>query len=208
MFVAKEFPNKPPNLLMISLFKWLFLLVSLAEFFVLGKYTFLLTYFGLFFFFLSMSVKGAVVKYYGRRGFIKEGIFSYVRYPYYLATIFDVLGVALLLNALYSFFMGVVLFVPMLTYLANKEDVARSKRFKDYMKYVEETGMFFPFLETTDVKGFMFPLLLLILSSLSLSFSLNRGDAYFVSFSLSFFVFSLVYFVIFSSLFFSRRIFS
>lgn len=76
---------------------------------------------------------------------IKNGPYAYIRHPYYLSVIFELLGLPLIANAFFSFIFSLIIYVPFLLLRVYCEEKAMIKEFNDeYLEYKRETPGFLP----------------------------------------------------------------
>ena len=76
---------------------------------------------------------------------IKKGPYKFLRHPYYLSIMLEVLGVTLIANALYAFFLALFVYVPLALMRAFFEERAMSDQFGEmYSHYKSEVSAFFP----------------------------------------------------------------
>ena len=77
---------------------------------------------------------------------ISSGPYKWIRHPYYLAIILEMIGFTLIPNAYFSFCFGTITMVPLLMFRSNKEEDLLRKNFKnDFVNYYKRTDAFFPF---------------------------------------------------------------
>jgi isoprenylcysteine carboxyl methyltransferase (ICMT) family protein YpbQ len=76
---------------------------------------------------------------------MREGPYRYIRHPYYLSVIFELLGFPLIANAYYSFLCSLFVYLPFLLIRVHFEERAMTEKFGDaYLKYKSETWRFLP----------------------------------------------------------------
>ena len=81
---------------------------------------------------------------------IKKGPYKYLRHPYYLAVIFEVLGFPLVPNAYYAFLFSIFTYLPLLFIRIYFEEKAMIKKFGDeYHLYKRENWGLIPFKRVT-----------------------------------------------------------
>ena len=76
---------------------------------------------------------------------IKEGPYKYIRHPIYLATIFEVISLPLIVNCYYACLFALFINSPMYIVRAYSEERLSIRKFgQEYIKYKEEVPGFFP----------------------------------------------------------------
>ena len=77
---------------------------------------------------------------------IKNGPYRYIRHPWYLSIILEVLSITLIFNAYYSLLYLIVVHIPIILLRVYFEEKALSEIFPDeYAAYKKEVWAFFPF---------------------------------------------------------------
>lgn len=142
----------------ILIFSYIFC-VSIAFFeFVTKKenLNILLTSSGLFILYLGFILRKLSIKSLGGfwskhikniagQDLIKSGPYRWVRHPYYLAVIFELIGWILLFNSILAFWFFVSIHLPLLLYRISLEEKVLLEHFgKDYQKYKSHTGILLP----------------------------------------------------------------
>jgi protein-S-isoprenylcysteine O-methyltransferase Ste14 len=144
------------NLLNIS--HTIIIVGSILEYFVSGrKIIFSITILGLCMFVVSFWLRRLSARTLGkfqslqieiRKGhlFIKDGPYRYIRHPWYLSIILEVLSITLILNAYYILIYVVIVHIPIILVRVYFEEKALSEKFPDeYATYKKEVWAFFPF---------------------------------------------------------------
>ena len=75
---------------------------------------------------------------------IKDGVYRYMRHPYYVGVIFEITGFILFANSYYMFTLAILLFLILILRITIEERVMTSEFGKEYEKYKREVGSFFP----------------------------------------------------------------
>ena len=76
---------------------------------------------------------------------IKEGPYKYMRHPWYLSIILEVLSITLILNVYYSFLFAVLVYIPILLVRVHFEEKAMIEILGDeYVEYKKELWALFP----------------------------------------------------------------
>jgi len=76
---------------------------------------------------------------------IGEGPYRYLRHPYYVIVILELLGFPLVANAFYAFFFSLLVYLPVLFLRVFFEEKAMEEKFGDeYLKFRSETPGFLP----------------------------------------------------------------
>ena len=77
---------------------------------------------------------------------IKKGPYKYLRHPYYLSVILELLGFPLVPNAYYTFIFSVLVYIPLVVVRLYLEEKAMIEKFgEDYLIYKKETRGLLPF---------------------------------------------------------------
>lgn len=84
------------------------------------------------------------IKIYDSHHLVVRGPYRWVRHPLYSSIIWMLLGGSLIYHDALIGGVTLVLFVPMMIYRANQEEVLLSKRFKEYKDYQKQVGQLFP----------------------------------------------------------------
>ncbi|MDY6856980.1 MAG: isoprenylcysteine carboxylmethyltransferase family protein [Thermodesulfobacteriota bacterium] len=76
---------------------------------------------------------------------IRRGPYKYMRHPYYLSVIFELLGVPLIPNSYYSFCVSLAVYIPLLLTRLNLEEKAMTDKLgREYLLYKREVWGLFP----------------------------------------------------------------
>lgn len=76
---------------------------------------------------------------------IKKGPYIFLRHPYYLSVILELLGIPLIANAFYSFIFSLLVYIPFLLLRVYFEEKAMIDKFNnEYIQYKKETWGFLP----------------------------------------------------------------
>jgi len=76
---------------------------------------------------------------------IKDGPYKYLRNPYYLSVLIEVLGFPLVANAYYSFLLSLCIYCPLLLFRSYYEEkIFEQKLGDEYLKYKYEVNAFLP----------------------------------------------------------------
>jgi methyltransferase len=79
---------------------------------------------------------------------IKNGPYAYLRHPYYLSVILELLGLPLVGNAFFSFVISLFLYVPFLLLRVYLEEQVMINKFNgEYIKYKKNTPGFLPIIK-------------------------------------------------------------
>lgn len=84
------------------------------------------------------------VKIYDDQTFSQKGVYLIVRHPLYASIMLMFYGACLVHPNYLAFFSVTFIFIPMMFYRARQEEILLMQRFRDYKKYREKVGMFFP----------------------------------------------------------------
>ncbi len=87
---------------------------------------------------------GNHIKIYESHTLTRRGPYKYVRHPLYSSIILMLLSGSLLYHDLLLLVMTCVIFIPMMVYRANQEEVMLMAQFSDYSAYKEEVGQLAP----------------------------------------------------------------
>ena len=116
-----------------------------------------ITLLGLIVYFLSFFLRKWAIKTLGEfhsinieikecHQIIKEGPYKYLRHPYYLSVMLELLGFPLIPNAYFSFCCSVFVYIPLVLVRLYLEEKAMIKKFgNEYFKYKKETKGLLPF---------------------------------------------------------------
>lgn len=74
---------------------------------------------------------------------IKDGVYRYIRHPYYVGVVFEVTGFILFANSYYMFPLAIFLFLILSLRIVIEERVMISVFGQEYEKYKREVGIFF-----------------------------------------------------------------
>ena len=143
------------NLLNIS--HAIIILGSILEYFVIGRQiSFFITILGLSMFIVAFWLRRLSARTLGKfqslqieirdtHRFINEGPYKYIRHPWYLSIILEVLSITLIFNAYYSLLYVVLVHIPIIFVRVYFEEKALSEKFPDeYATYKKEVWAFFP----------------------------------------------------------------
>lgn len=76
---------------------------------------------------------------------ITNGVYGYIRHPYYLAVLLEVPSITLIPNSYYALLFSLVFYFPLLFYRIYNEELVMLKKFgQNYLKYKAEVPAFFP----------------------------------------------------------------
>jgi len=75
---------------------------------------------------------------------VRDGVYGIVRHPLYASLIWMFFGGALVYSSYAAFLANLLVFIPFMYYRAKQEESFLLARFKEYKKYRQEVGMFFP----------------------------------------------------------------
>ncbi|CAD7781220.1 MAG: Isoprenylcysteine carboxyl methyltransferase (ICMT) family protein [Candidatus Methanoperedenaceae archaeon GB50] len=76
---------------------------------------------------------------------ITNGVYGYIRHPYYLAVLFEVPSITLIPNSYYALLFSLLFYFPMLFYRIHSEELIMLKKFgHNYLRYKETVPAFFP----------------------------------------------------------------
>ncbi|OGL41922.1 MAG: hypothetical protein A2043_04030 [Candidatus Schekmanbacteria bacterium GWA2_38_9] len=118
---------------------------------------FFITIIGLFMFSLGLIGRNWTIRTLGKlhsvhieirenHKLIIEGPYKYVRNPYYLSVLLEVLGFPLVANAYYSFLVSVFIYSPLIFLRTYYEEKTFEKKFgEEYVRYKNEINAFIPF---------------------------------------------------------------
>jgi protein-S-isoprenylcysteine O-methyltransferase Ste14 len=81
---------------------------------------------------------------YKNQTLVTNGVFRIIRHPLYASLIWIFFGASMLFTNPLALLSNLFIFVPFMYYRASQEEKMLTKEFKDYQKYKEKTGMFFP----------------------------------------------------------------
>jgi methyltransferase len=77
---------------------------------------------------------------------IIQGPYKYIRHPYYLSVMIEVLSIPLTVNSLYTVLLGLILYVPCVLMRVYLEEQVFQETFgEEYVRYKEEVRAFIPF---------------------------------------------------------------
>jgi protein-S-isoprenylcysteine O-methyltransferase Ste14 len=77
--------------------------------------------------------------------FVQSGPFNYARHPVYFSMILELTGLALVLNAWFTFAAVMLIFIPTLIVRVRIEETALLEQFgNDYREYMRTTPAIFP----------------------------------------------------------------
>ena len=121
------------------------------------KINFSITTIGLVMFCLGLIGRNWAIKTLGRfhsihieirenHKLIKEGPYKYLRNPYYLSVLLEVIGFPLVANAYYSFLVSIFIYSPLIFLRTYYEEKSFEKKFgEEYVRYKNEVNAFIPF---------------------------------------------------------------
>jgi len=131
---------------------------SFIEYFSIGRtINFLISFLGLCIFIIAFWLRRLCSRTLGKfqslqieirktHQLIKNGPYRYIRHPWYLSIILEVLSITLILNAYYSLLYAFIVHIPILLVRVYFEEKALCGIFPDeYTKYKKEVGAFLPF---------------------------------------------------------------
>jgi len=76
---------------------------------------------------------------------IKNGLYKYIRHPYYLSIMLEVSGIALFGNAFYTFCFALMTYIPLVFIRVALEETMMIKNIgKEYLYYKSEVNAFLP----------------------------------------------------------------
>lgn len=84
------------------------------------------------------------IKIYQDQKLMTSGVFKYVRHPLYASLIWIFFGASILFANVPALLSNLLIFIPFMYYRAKQEELLLRREFKEYNKYVNCTGMFFP----------------------------------------------------------------
>lgn len=129
----------------------------IVEYFVLQReINFTVTALGLFMFIASFVIRNQCSKTLGefrtihieireKHSLIKQGLYRYVRHPWYSAIMLEVLSLPLIPNAYYTFLVALLIYIPLLLVRVRIEEKALIEKFgKEYIEYKKEVAAFLP----------------------------------------------------------------
>lgn len=144
------------NLLNIS--HAIIILGSILEYFLSGrKIIFFITILGLSMFIVAFWLRRLSASTLGKfqslqieiretHLFINKGPYKYLRHPWYLSIILEVLSITLIFNAYYSLLYVVIVHIPIILVRVYFEEKALTEKFPDeYATYKKEVWAFLPF---------------------------------------------------------------
>jgi len=77
---------------------------------------------------------------------ITDGPYKYLRHPYYASIILEVLGIPLISNSFYTFFLALVAYIPLVSLRIYLEECAMNEKIGVvFLNYKAEVNAFFPF---------------------------------------------------------------
>ena len=84
---------------------------------------------------------------------IKKGPYKYLRHPYYLSVMLELVGFPLVPNAYYAFCFAVFVYIPLVVVRLYLEENAMIEEFgEEYLIYKQETKGLMPFSKTRPIK--------------------------------------------------------
>lgn len=87
---------------------------------------------------------GNNVVIYNDHTLVNNGVYKVVRHPLYASIIWMIYSVGVLFQNYLVIILNTFVFIPFMYYRAKQEEKELVKIFKEYKKYRENTGMFFP----------------------------------------------------------------
>jgi protein-S-isoprenylcysteine O-methyltransferase Ste14 len=84
------------------------------------------------------------IKIYSKHTLITKGVYKIVRHPLYASLIWIFYACSVLYLNWLAFLLNTLIFVPMMNYRAKQEEELLEKQFKDYKRYKNKVGRFFP----------------------------------------------------------------
>lgn len=131
--------------------------LALFDFFMwLNSFNMLISFIGLLVMSIGISLRQISVKTLGNnwslhvknipnQQLIKTGPYKWIRHPYYLAVMFELIGVSLYFNSVMSLGYSLLVHFPLLLVRISLEENNLVGRFQvQYKTYRQETGMFLP----------------------------------------------------------------
>lgn len=125
---------------------------TFAEYFIIKReINFVITIIGLIMFSMALLVRNWAIKTLGEyhsihieiredHPLIKRGPYAYLRHPYYLSVILELLGIPLVANAAYSFIFSFAVYIPFLLLRVYFEEKTMLDKFNEkYTEYKRET---------------------------------------------------------------------
>lgn len=77
---------------------------------------------------------------------IRSGMYKYLRHPYYLSIMLEVLSLPLITNSYFTFYFALLSYIPLVLIRAHYEERAMINKFgSEYLKYKSEVYAFSPF---------------------------------------------------------------
>ncbi len=132
----------------------------LEYFFMQRRVNYAVSAFGLLLFVLALFGRNISIKTLGRfhsinieikpnHKIIRHGPYKYLRHPYYLSIMLEVLGMPLIGNSFYAFYLALFAYVPLVLIRTYFEECMMVNKFGEtYAKYKSEVHAFFPFQKT------------------------------------------------------------
>ena len=76
---------------------------------------------------------------------IKDGVYKYIRHPYYVSVVFEILSISLIPNTYYMLIFSFLSYIPILMIKLYYEEKSMLEKFGvQYLSYKKDTGYFFP----------------------------------------------------------------
>jgi protein-S-isoprenylcysteine O-methyltransferase Ste14 len=146
------------SLSVMSISHSIIIIGSIVEYFIIKrKIIFLVTILGICIFIVAFWLRRLSAKTLGEyhslhveirkaHRLIKDGPYKYMRHPWYLSIILEVLSITLVLNVYYSFLFAVLVYIPILLVRVHFEEKAMIAILGDeYIEYKKKLWAFFPF---------------------------------------------------------------
>ena len=135
-----------------------FIIIALVVNLKLGTYKFHNLYINIFF--IIIYIIGIITNLLGRyylgnnwgnnviiytdHTLVNKGVYKIVRHPLYASIIWMIYSISILKSNYLVFLLNTFIFIPFMFYRAKQEEKELKNTFKEYDKYIENTGMFFP----------------------------------------------------------------
>ena len=75
---------------------------------------------------------------------VNKGVYRIIRHPLYGSIIWMIYSIGIIKSNYLAIILNTIIFIPFMYYRAKQEEKELKKNFKEYNKYIERTGMFFP----------------------------------------------------------------
>lgn len=136
----------------------LIVIVTVTEYFIYKrKINFIVTTLGFVIYLVGLVGRSIPVKILGKywsphieirktQRLIKEGLYKYMRHPYYFFFLFEITGFPLIPNSYYSFLLALLLYFPLVLIRIHYEEKALIEKFgQEYLDYKKEIPALLPF---------------------------------------------------------------